>query len=259
MKLNLKAPHQTYRCKDGEKVSGVTTVLNELNKAAIPYWTGCEERSGILRHMGANLWTADMLRVDLPVNGKTGKPLLFADAMRDRAADVGTVAHAMIEAWHWGDTLDPDGIDPVMYAQAVPAFERFKESWLGIGLTLVHAELQMVSEEWRVGGTLDQIGRAKDGSLELWDTKTSKPWFNGRPYPENMAQVMAYAGMYAEVCGEAVSRVRIARIGKTAGDPGDLYTLSDGERGIGTERWLAARWAHETTLALKKLWKEDGR
>ena len=254
MVLDLRAPHQVYRTKDGEKVAGVTTVLQQLNKPAIPYWTGCEEREGILRSMGSGSWTASELRYALPKT-REGKPLLYAVQKRDRAADVGTVAHAMVEAWHGGMTLSRSGIEDAMYEAALVPFARFKQWWEASGLTLLHSELQMVSEAWRVGGTADQIARDADGNLVLWDTKTSKPWYNGRPYMEHIAQAVAYASMYHEVHGEVVRHIAIARIGKTAGDNGDLYKLHLDEITAGDWRWRAALEAYRSEQLFKSIWK----
>lgn len=257
MVLDLKAPHQVYRTRDGSKVPGVTTVLQQLNKPAIPYWTGCEEREGILRTMGSTrAWTRQELRLQLPINGKTGKPVLFAETKRDKAADVGTVAHAMVEAWHGGMTLSRTGIEDEMYEAALVPFARFKQWWEASGLTLLHSELQMVSEAWRVGGTADQIARDADGNLVLWDTKTSKPWYNGKPYMEHIAQAAAYAQMYHEVHGELVRNIAIARIGKTAGDNGDLYKLNHDEMVAGDMRWRAALDAYRSEQLFKSIWKE---
>ena len=255
MVLDLKAPHQTYRTKDGSKVPGVTTVLQQLNKPAIPYWTGCEEREGILRTMGRDVWTATALRAALPTNGKTGKPVLFAETKRDKAADVGTVAHAMVEAWHGGSALSRSGIEDAMYEAALVPFARFKQWWEASGLTLLHSELQMVSEAWRVGGTADQIARAADGRLVLWDTKTSKPWYNGKPYMEHIAQAVAYASMYQECHGGVIHDISIARIGKTAGDNGDLYKLHIDEITAGHMRWMAALEAYRSEQLFKSIWK----
>lgn len=254
MVLDLRAPHQKYYTKDGEQVSGVTTVLGELAKPALLNWTGCEERAGILSFMGNASWNAANLSAALPKTSK-GTPKLFADMKRDKAADLGTIAHAHIEAWHQGRALSPEGLDPVLYEKAKAPFERFKSWWNDAGLTLVHAELQMVSEKWRVGGTADQIARRPDGKLELWDTKTGKPWYNGRPYPDQIAQAVAYAEMYEELTGEHIDFLRSARVGKTEGDEGDLYLLNDREREAGLERWLAALGAHRSTKKFNALWK----
>ena len=255
MVLDLRAPHQVYKTKDGRRVPGVTTVLAELNKPYLMNWYGTEEREGILRFMGKQAWTADALRHALPKT-REGKPLLFAVQKRDRAADVGTVAHAMVEAWHAGTTLSRHGIPDDVYAQAVEPAERFKGWWTDAGLTLLHAELQMVSETWGVGGTADQIGRDKQGRIVLWDTKTGKPWYEGRPYREQIAQAVAYALMYHECHGEVVEEISIARIGKTAGDKGDLYRLGKAEMMAGKSRWLAALDAHRSTKDFDNIYRE---
>lgn len=249
MTLDLRAPHQKYYTKDGEQVSGVTTVLSELAKPALLGWYAQMEREGIQKAIGSG-------ENPFPVKAN-GKPLWYAEASRDKAADLGTIAHAHIEAWHQKKVLSPEGLDPVLYEKAKAPFERFKSWWEESGLTLVHAELQMVSEVWRVGGTADQIARRPDGRLELWDTKTGKPWYNKRPYPDQIAQAAAYAGMYEELSGEPIDFLRSARVGKTEGDMGDLYEIGRAERNAGLRRWLAALEAHRSTKMFNELWRKS--
>ena len=73
MVLDLRAPHQVYKTKDGRRVPGVTTVLAELNKPYLMNWYGTEEREGILRFMGDVAWSAGALRAEL--GAKKGEPI----------------------------------------------------------------------------------------------------------------------------------------------------------------------------------------
>ena len=253
LKLDLKAPHQVYRNKAGKKLPGVTTVLGDVYaKFPIIRWTGTEERAGILRFMGSDTWTAKDLDKALPLNDK-GDPRLFSEVKRDRAADVGTVGHAHIQAFLAGTILDTDGVDPKLYAEGLVPLGRFEGWWMESELTLVQSEHQMASEAWQVGGTADVVARAPDGLLELWDVKTGKPWFSGYPYDEQFAQTAAYADMYQEVTGEAIARIRIARVGKTSGDPGQLYTVSSEQRTCGTLLFNSAVRAYYVKRQLKDL------
>lgn len=247
--LDLSAPHQKYIGKDGTQYPGVTTVLGELAKPALYRWYASEERDGILKAMASGAWSAERLKAALP-RAKSGGALYFAEMRRDRAADLGTVVHERIRAWHLGTTLSPQGIPPEVYEQSEHGFERFKSWWEGEGMKLKCAEFQMVSEALDCGGTGDQFGYAPDGVLEYWDTKTGKPWRNGRPYPEQIAQSAAYAAMFHEATGEYVGRIRIARIGKEKGDDGQLYAVSASERVRGEDLFQAARYAYRARKAL---------
>ena len=233
MKLLLRAPHQKYFTKDGVQRVGVTTVLNVFAKDAIPPWYAAMERDGIVemvKRLGAI--TYEGLVASLPQD-TNGKPRWFAITKRDTAADLGTVAHAHIEAKQIGETLDRDGLDPKMYEDALIPAGRFFGWVERERVTLVAAEKQMVSEHWQVGGTGDGFWRGPDGKLEYWDVKTSKPWKDGHPYDEQIAQSAAYADFYEELEGEHVERIRIARVGKTLSDEGDLFPLTDAMRACG--------------------------
>jgi hypothetical protein len=254
MKLDLRAPHQKYFTKSGKQVPGVTTVQGILAKDALLNWTGVEERNGILAFMGDGVWSAERLRAALPKTAK-GTPALFSVAKRDRAADVGTIAHARIEAWHKGMTLSPEGLDPADYAKSEAPFLRFKAMWEREGLKLIHSELQMVSDLWEVGGTADCIAETPTGRIQLRDTKTGKPWYNGRPYATQISQVAAYASMFLQTTGTKVDDIIIDRIGREEDDPGDTYELTREEREKGLSLFVSALQAYNCNKALEALYR----
>lgn len=236
-RIDLEAEHQRYRNRDKKIVPGVTTVLGVLEKVALRGWYAQMEREGIAAHIlnGGTLAT-------LPE--KDGKPLWFADIKKDKAADIGTVTHARSEAFVKGPyELDEHGLTPELLAASMPGFLRFQELWVRDGLTLVHSELQMVSEAMQVGGTADIIVQRPEGLLELKDLKTSKAskWW---PYDEVIAQVAAYATMFEEVTGRHIDRISVERIGKEADDHGQTYVVSDKERAAGLRLFRAALEAY---------------
>lgn len=249
MKLDLKREHQVYRCKDGEKVPGVTTVLGVFAKEALIPWAAGEERDGVLRFIDTNstavgacsvcnhAWTAVELRAALPEK-------FFYATKRDKAADLGTIAHAHIEAGLKWAKLDPEGLDPEMYEQAMIPSLRFFDWVNDKKVIITKSEFQMVSEVYRAGGTGDVFGDGVDGLFEYWDVKTSKPWYKGVPYDEQIAQACAYADFYKEVTGVPVGKVRIARVGKTVGDNGNLFTLTDRQRVEGMALFSCAVMAY---------------
>lgn len=272
MKLDLKAPHQKYFAKDGKQVCGVTTYLGVLGKDALMPWAAKMEREGIRASVLADVkrlqlvdccecrWKgagngADVVRVSevewsfdtLP------KPYFYA-GHTSKAADLGTIAHARIEAWLHGTTLDPSGLDEALYAASLAPLERFQEWWDGEGLTLVASEEQLVHPELRYGGTIDFVARDRDGKLVLGDIKTTKAnrdW----PYPTVIAQVAAYKALreayYAAVGPDAIiERVVVVRVGKTPEDLGQQVWLSAKKLAAGMRLFLAAKDAYEAQREL---------
>jgi hypothetical protein len=183
----------------------------------------------MLSSMGPTVRLADF-EAWLPTT--QGKPAWFAEAKRDRAADLGTITHARIEAWLQGTSLDPDGIPPALYEQSVHGQNRFAEWWYAHGFKWVASEQKLISEKLQVGGTADIAATTRDGINALIDIKTSKAsayW----PYAENIAQAATYAEMLADTTGINVQQVWLVRVGKEAGDTVETVCLTDSQRAAG--------------------------
>ena len=240
MKLDLNAPHQKYFHADGKQVVGVTSYLGVLGKDALMPWAAKMEREGILAHF-ANGGDA----------GSLPRPFYYA-GHTNRAADLGTIAHAHIEAWLTGRELDPDGLDPALYEQALEPFARFKAWWDEEGMTLVVSEQQLVHEQYRYGGTIDFVARDQHGKVVLGDiktTKANKSW----PYDTVIAQVAAYEQLWnarAKAPNAPVERVVVVRVGKEASDPGQRVWLDPAKREAGWRLFLAAQAAYEAKRLL---------
>jgi hypothetical protein len=161
----MPTPRKGYRLQDGTRVPGVTTILGKFkDPGGLMYWA----------------W-------DLGMQGKD-----FREE-RDKAADAGTLAHAMIEAVLNGE--DPDAPlkdhDADTQQKARKGYDAYKE-WAAISkIEVVDQEMQMVSEVHRFGGTPDAIGYC-NGRLSLLDWKT------GRVYPEHLCQLGAYRELWHE-------------------------------------------------------------
>ena len=240
MKLLLGAPHQTYYAKDGSKLPGVTTILGVLAKPALLTWYADMERQGVMACLAAG---------KQPPVKDDGKPLWFAEAKRDRAADLGTVTHARCEAFNRGEELEPDDIPADLYEQSLHGFERYK-TWLHeSGLTVVGVEEQFVYEGERIayGGTRDVVCVDQQRRRVLVDLKTSKAsryW----PYDETFAQVAAYA----HPSEAEIDRIAVVRIGKEPGDPGQERWLNDAERDAGWRIFCGAYEAYDGKRMLTK-------
>ena len=261
LKLDLNRPHQLYHNAAGKRLVGVTTVTGVMSKEALLPWYASMEREGVLAALKTYAGTRgdELLCTDddvkafsatLPAN-VDGEPIWYATMKRDRSASIGSIAHALAEAFLRNMEFDEEGHDLEMVRLALIAFNRFREWWSNEGLMVVASELQMVSERDQVGGTLDIMARSADGRLVLADLKTAKR-SRYYPYPETYAQVAQYASMYEETRGEPVSRIVIARIGNAENDPGDTYWLTDAQRAAGKRMFDAARIIYEMRKELSR-------
>lgn len=158
--------HQKYKLKNGTVVKGVTTIINQnlgWNKNVLIGWARKLALAGIDPYK-----------------------------QRDKAADIGTIAHYLIECYN--NKVEPELKD---YAQndidiAYKCFNAYKDWEKENNLVTMHTELQLVSEIWEYGGTLDWIGTLND-KLAILDYKTGDSI-----YPEHKIQAAAYEELYYE-------------------------------------------------------------
>lgn len=181
--------HQTYRLKDGTKVPGASTVAKiGDDPSALIHWA----------------WTCGM-------NGQDYKKV------REQAADIGTLAHFMVECHLRGQEPDTSEFSKADIDRAETAFMKFLEFWQTNGLTVSgEPEVQLVSEKYKYGGTLDLPATDRDGGLVLLDWKTS-----GAIYDTHLSQLAGYEGLWNENHPDRpITRRAIVRIGKE--DVGDF-------------------------------------
>jgi hypothetical protein len=146
IKLVRNAPHQKYHLADGTQVPGGSTICKIGDDA------------GALIH-----WAWDL--------GKRG---LDYRKERDKAADIGTLAHFMIECMLNNQVADLSDYDEADIAKALVCYTKFLDWWELQNLKVVATEIQLVNEEYRYGGTIDLIAVDDDGDHVLLDFKTSK-------------------------------------------------------------------------------------
>jgi len=163
---------------NGNRLVGTTTVIGRFgDSGGLKYW--CWEQGY--------------------KQGKDNKPFKFMDAAK-KAADIGTAAHAMIEAHINGDNPDDTllsllpqeaadlGNDIEFVQKANNAYEMYLkwERQTKVKMLSKYQEIQLVSPEYKYGGTPDAIGEI-DGEIVLLDWKSS----NGL-YPDMLLQLSAY-------------------------------------------------------------------
>jgi hypothetical protein len=155
-----------YHTADGKAVPSVTTILSTFDKSdAITHWAwklGCEGKD--YRHE------------------------------REAAADAGTLAHALIEDHiRRTEIADSTGLADEVVDGALEAFSAYLGWRKTTDLVPYRAEVSLVSERGRYGGTFDALASRDGGRRILVDWKTSKS-----PHPKFVAQLGAYAGLWME-------------------------------------------------------------
>lgn len=172
--------HTRYRTKSGLAVPGSTTVLGIMAKEALVAWA----------------WK-------LGTEGKDYRKV------RDQAADIGSLAHFMINCYLLGKEPDLSEFSKENIDQAENSFLKFVTWWDDNKFTVMESELPLVSEKYLYGGTTDCIAKDQNGKIVLIDFKTSKGI-----YDEYISQLVSYSKLYAENYGTNIDRHIIIRIGK---------------------------------------------
>lgn len=163
---------------NGKRVPGTTTVIGRFkDSGALLYWAYNQGKE----HEG--------LRRD----GKEAPANLYD--VSQKAADIGTVVHEMVEASIKGE----DHTRPLMKLTELEDIEKAKsgfsayQKWASMsGLEIVAQEVQLISPSLMFGGTPDAIGKL-DGELCLIDWKTSNS-----VYQDYLIQLAAYKHLIEE-------------------------------------------------------------
>lgn len=114
----------------------------------------------------------------------------YRDA-RGKAADAGTAAHDMIEAYVKGYEFNPEPYTYESLDTAKPCFDAFQEWASQTNLKVVQSEVSLTSERYGYGGTFDAL--AVNGQLVIGDWKTSSG-----VYPDMIIQLAAYKQLWEE-------------------------------------------------------------
>jgi hypothetical protein len=212
----MPSPKAGYRNAKGEKIPGTTTIIGKFKEA------------GGLIHWA---WSLGM-------EGKDYREV------RDAAADAGTLAHDAVESYiHKQPVKWPDGpAEKVEKAQM--AFSAFLEWAEGSKLTVDRTEVQLVSEKYQFGGTLDAM--FIQGKRSMGDWKTS----NGI-YTDYLVQLGAYGILWEENYPNdpIEGGFHLVRFDKTYGDFSHKWWS---ELEAAKKKFLCYREAYELDKELKK-------
>jgi len=160
---NKSRIHTVYKTKDGTRVPGVTTVLNELAKPALIHWA----------------WDLGIKGIDYRVH-------------RDELADIGTLTHSMVLADLRGEEYDSSEYSKALIDRAENCFISYLEWKKRREIKPILLEEPLVSEAYGYGGKADFFGKI-DGVMTLADFKTGK-----RLYDEHRFQLAGYAQLFIE-------------------------------------------------------------
>jgi hypothetical protein len=170
---------------DGRRVPSVTTIigtgLGGFSKDALMAWAWRE--------------------------GKEGRDYKQTS---QKAADIGTVAHAMIECFLNGSLYIPTLEHEPLVPEAQPCFDAFQE-WHSTHDIVIHEqEIRLTSSRHKFGGTFDALGTL-DGVPALFDWKSSKGL-----YGSYAVQISAYYMLITENRPQSdwPRTVAIVRVGK---------------------------------------------
>jgi len=175
---NKAKVHTVYKLASGDRVPSVTTILGILNKPALLDWA----------------W-------------RCGCDGLDYKAVRDSAADIGTLAHYLVMCHLTGQEPDTSEYSAQDIEQAETCLIKFWEWEKGHKIEPILVESPLISEEYQFGGTIDFFGKV-DGQPTLVDFKTGKAI-----YSEFFYQLAAYEHLLGEA-GHLIEVTRILRIGR---------------------------------------------
>lgn len=176
--MSKTSVHTVYKSTEGVRLPSVTTVLGILNKPALLDWA----------------WK-------LGLEGKDYK------AVRDQAADIGTLAHGMVMSHLTGTEFDKTEYSAQDIDKAENCLIKYFDWEKGHKIHIVYVEKPLVSNIYHFGGTIDCFAYVDDKPT-LIDHKTGKAI-----YSEYFYQLAAYKQLLWEN-GHDIDSARILRIGR---------------------------------------------
>jgi len=200
VKLDFNKPHITYREKSGQTVVGATTAINKLAMPALPIWGFNTGRQSMYQTIPEAAKAEDINLKKLNKEDATSWAFSVGQqrknstlyAKRDRAAEVGTIAHAILQYRERGLEIDNSDINDNVWKLALKCVASHDQWFQGTQMKTVLIEKAFVSEEHHYGGTMDKLAEI-NGELTLIDYKTGKDI-----YDTNFIQLAAYTRLAIE-------------------------------------------------------------
>lgn len=212
-------PTQDYRNAAGVRIPGNTTVIGSnlgWSKQGLMYWAWAQ--------------------------GRDGKDFR---AVRDDAADAGTLCHAMIEADIKGLPHPEMIVSPEARSKAETGFLNYLEWKKMYGLELIGMEIPLVSEAYQFGTTIDILARVA-GKRSIVECKTSNDI-----YEDMLIQMAAQRQAWDETHPtEKIEALHLLKVNKEAAAFSHHYWDS---LDVGWQAFMCLRELHDLHRELKKL------
>lgn len=227
VKIDFSEPHITYRLKNGQAVVGTTTAIGKLDKPALPLWGFVVGREPMYQTIPQ---AAEQQKINIKTLKKddavswafaAGQQRKNASLYggRDKAADIGTVAHKILEARERGLEVDNSNIQEEIWKAALECIKSHDKWFEGLEVKTILFEEEFVSEKYLYGGTLDKLAYVNKDST-LIDYKSGKDI-----YESHFIQLSAYTNLAIEN-GYEVERAIIVNMPKTKGDNFAIKSVS---------------------------------
>lgn len=228
--------------------TGVTTILNTLNKPALIGWAArlaSEKYTELLKK--EDDYSVALFN-DIQLQAKNAH-----NEVRDKAGDIGTLIHESIEAYHSEEAVGPvieDSKSKETVQKAVNAYTDYFET---SGLKPLMVEQPVYSRQFDYAGTLDTVFETPSGKKVLNDIKTTKKskWAPDGVYVENFAQLGGYAQALNEMFGWLPDQLRITNVGKD----GEVRVVTNEDFGMTVEDALHYFNAVYTAWYTNKDWE----
>ena len=182
VKIDFNEPHITYKNSKEQKIVGVTTILNILNKPALIGWAYNK--------------------------GKDGENLYE----KDESSNIGTIIHARILGHFLGYEIDSYNISKEAWEKSQNALDSYFEWEKGHEIEPIIIETPLINEEENYGGTPDFYGNV-DKILTLMDWKSGSGI-----YDEHIYQIISYAKLLESNGYELPERCIALNIPKSGDD-----------------------------------------
>ena len=198
LRYTNKKAHQRYFLQNGQEVTGASTYAKVTDEVEPFIWYG---------------WNLGIKGLDFR-------------KYRDADAEAGNVAHFMVHAHFKGEQVDYSEVAPATMEVAKVVFGKFQQWWESENLTFLATEMELSSELYGYGGTLDVVAEGPQGRIWLLDIKTSKRVYNG-----HRCQVAAYAQLWDENSPDRkVHKAMVLRLGRKPKDKIDpclIYNVDE--------------------------------
>ena len=188
--------------------TGVTTIQNFVNKPALVPWSAKLSAEKYAKEVKKLLKDNTKITASM-LDELVGVAKNAPSENRDKAGDLGTKIHSLIEDFHGGREVKTDEETELPVNAYIKDFEASGEKILMV-------EQPVYSLKYDYAGTFDKVVETPTGKKILDDNKTTKvsKWAPDGVYIENFAQLGGYAQCLKEMFDWYPDVLRVTNVGK---------------------------------------------